>query len=191
MKEVWKDVYGYIGIYMVSNTGKIKALPKVSPIYNGGYCIHDEIILKGNPIGKGYLQVKLHKNGKGECKLIHKIVAEHFIDNPNNLPFVNHKDENKQNNCSNNLEWCTQKYNTNYGTANARRVASRDYFVLAQKLSKPICMYSKQGEFIKRFCSAIGASRETGINKGNLTECANGKRKSAGGYIWKYEMEEK
>ena len=107
MKEIWKPIKGYEKLYEVSNFGKIKSLKK-------------KIILKQFKNTNGYFQVELWKNKKGKQFLVHKLVAESFILNINNFPFINHIDENKENNCTNNLEWCTAKYNCNYGTRNSR-----------------------------------------------------------------------
>lgn len=99
VKEIWKDVVGYEGIYKISNYGRIK---------------------KGNKIFKtekykNYFIVKLTKNGVRKRTGVHRLVAQAFIPNPNNLPEINHKDENPSNNCVDNLEWCDRKYNMNYG----------------------------------------------------------------------------
>ena len=111
MDEVWKDVRGYEGIYKVSNFGRIKSLCRTG---YGGKPI-PERILKPQQDRYGYPVVGLHKNGKAATKTIHRIVAESFIDNPNCLKEVNHKDENKWNNRIDNLEWCTTHYNLTYG----------------------------------------------------------------------------
>ena len=107
MIEVWKDIKGYENKYQVSNTGKIKALN----YRNTGK--EREISMKNN---KGYYEVALWKDSKRKMFLVHRLVAQMFIPNPDNLPQVNHIDENKTNNCVDNLEWCTQLYNNLYGT---------------------------------------------------------------------------
>jgi len=109
--EEWKDVRGYEGIYKVSSHGRVKSLQRVG--YGGR--IIDERIMKLNPDSDGYLILGLHKNGKTETKKVHRLVAESFVENPNGFKEVNHKDENKTNNCVENLEWCTTKYNLTYG----------------------------------------------------------------------------
>lgn len=120
MKEIWKDVIGFEGFYQVSNLGRVKRLSR--EIWKNGKVWYTckEIILK-TYINKGYEYVWLGSgNSKTLCKM-HRLVATHFIPNPDNLPLVNHKDENPSNNCVDNLEWCTHKYNMNYGTLIERK----------------------------------------------------------------------
>ena len=119
--EEWKDIPGYEGLYQVSNTGKIKGLPRVT-VQN--QILQERILIPG-VINNGYLQITLHKNGEHKNFLVHRLVANAFIPNPKNLPEVNHKDEDKTNCNSDNLEWCTRKYNINYGTHNQRSAESR------------------------------------------------------------------
>ena len=109
MIEIWKNIQGYEGLYQISNLGRVKSLH-----YN------KEKILKPNKYGAGYYGVALSKNNKHKRYSIHRLVAIAFIPNPNNLPQVNHKDEDKTNNRVDNLEWCTNEYNMNYGTRNER-----------------------------------------------------------------------
>ena len=108
MIEIWKDVPGYEGLYQVSNYGRVLSLYR--------YRKKSQNILKTFTRKTGYIAVTLQKNGKRETKLVHQLVALCFIDNPNNYPIINHKDENPSNNRVDNLEWCTHKYNSNYGT---------------------------------------------------------------------------
>lgn len=104
-----KILNGWKGIFQVSNTGKVRRLYKRGPKELKG------VIKRG-----GYKGVLLKANGIFECKLIHRLVATAFIPNPENLPYVNHKDEDKTNNSIDNLEWCDAKYNNNYGTKGKR-----------------------------------------------------------------------
>lgn len=115
--EIWKDIEGYEGLYQISNMGRVKSLAKQT------LCGHrkEQTIFRNEKFlslrcnKKGYLQVGLSKNGIRKQFTVHRLVAQTFIPNPNNLPQVNHKDENKTNNCIENLEWCTAEYNCNYG----------------------------------------------------------------------------
>lgn len=111
MKEVWKNIFDFIG-YQVSNFGRIRSLKTYK-------------ILKQHSRGNGYMSVNLSHHGKRFNFSIHRLVAEAFIPNPDNLPEVNHKDENKFNNNVTNLEWCDRKYNINYGTAIQRMLESK------------------------------------------------------------------
>lgn len=129
---------------------------------------------------RGYLHLGLtNKNKQRITKDIHRLVAEAFIPNPNNLPQVNHKDENKQNNNINNLEWCSNKYNINYGTRTEK-----------QKLSYPkkqkCAAYDKEGNLINIYESIREATRQLECKtSSHISECLNGTRKTAYGYIWK------
>ena len=120
MEEQWMPVKGYEGLYEVSNTGKVRSLK------NSRHNVRKEPLLKKQRLGSwGYPVVALCKEGKSIEVLVHRIVAEAFIPNPNGYEVVNHKDEVKTNNLVENLEWCTQKYNNNYGTAKQRGVETR------------------------------------------------------------------
>ena len=117
-KEIFKDIKGYEGLYQVSNYGRVKSLYRIQIMPTGGKRIIEERILKTIKNKKGYIGVHLSKNNKDKTVYIHRLVAQAFIPNPNNYPQVNHKDEDKTNNHVDNLEWCTAKYNSNYGHRN-------------------------------------------------------------------------
>lgn len=119
MTEIWKPIIGYEGLYEISNLGRVKSLPKYHKTRFSGY-IKKCKILKPRIDSYGYLMVALCKDKKQKNFLIHRLVAKHFIANPNNYDSINHKDECKTNNNVNNLEWCTRYYNNNYGTRNKR-----------------------------------------------------------------------
>ena len=116
MKEIWKDIPGYEGMYQVSNLGRVKSLGRASEI---GRNLKTKI-LKQTAEDKGYMKVGLRKNNKIRTVRVHRLVAEAFVGNPQGLPEVNHKDENKANNTYTNLEWCTTKYNCGYGSKGKR-----------------------------------------------------------------------
>lgn len=134
-------------------------------------------ILIGGTDNSGYKIVTLRKNNKNYTKTVHRLVAKAFIDNPDNLPLVNHKDENKQNNNVNNLEWCSYQYNNTYGTCLIRRSQTR---------SKQVCQYDLNNKLIGIFDSIKTAGVATGINRNNITNVCKGKRNTAGGYKWQY-----
>ena len=116
MIEEWRPVVGYEGLYEVSSYGRVKSLCK----YDSRNRFRDERILKLCADRLGYLKVGLCSNDKKKKYLVHRLVAQAFIPNPNNLPIINHKDENPSNDNVDNLEWCDAKYNSNYGTRNDR-----------------------------------------------------------------------
>lgn len=112
-QELWRDVVGFEGYYIVSNMGNVMSLPRRAN-HVSGTRISFGRILKPNKIWNGYLQVTLCVDGKRYQRLIHRLVAEAFIPNPSNLPQVNHRDFDRANNAANNLEWCTAGENTSY-----------------------------------------------------------------------------
>lgn len=114
--EIWADIPGYEGYYQISNKGRVKSLPRWIHYSDGRVYFYDGVILKNKHDHGGYCAVELTINTNLETRKVHRLVAEAFIPNPDNLPQVNHKDENKDNNSVKNLEWCDQKYNNNYGT---------------------------------------------------------------------------
>lgn len=147
MKEIFKAIEGYEGLYEVSNLGNIKSLRK-------------NIILKPQKSNVGYLFVCLCKDGIQKNFTIHRLVAKAFLPNPNNFPEINHKDEIKTNNNVGNLEWCDHKYNLNYGNYNKNMS-----IIKSGKPSgwgKSISQYSKDGELIKIYNSMTEAAESIG-----------------------------
>lgn len=177
-KEVWKDIKGYEGKYKVSNLGNVKSLNWL----NTG---KEKLLHLGISKGK-YYQVGLCKFGINKTFWVHRLVATAFINNPDNLPYINHKDENKLNNCVDNLEWCTAKYNSNYGTGIERMLKTKK-LRNCKNAEKPVLQFTKDCKFVNEFPSAKEAARCTDINRGNIWACCAGRYKSAGGYIWKYK----
>jgi hypothetical protein len=130
----------------------------------------------------GYVYVSLYKCGKAIRKRVHRLVAEAFVQNPLNLPQVNHKDEDKQNNSIANLEWCTAQYNNHYGQHQPTAHA-----IEARK--KAVLQYLQNGEFVARYESASEAQRKTGIHQANISKCCLQRKhyETAGGFVWKFE----
>lgn len=169
--EQWKDIKGYDGLYQVSNLGRVKSLKR--KVWNGKkyYTIPEKPLKLG--FNGRYYHVRLSKAGAVKIYVVHKLVAEAFIPNPNNHPVINHKDENKTNNNVDNLEWCSIKYNCNYGNRN-------------NTLRKKIYQYDLQGNFIKEWCGMRVASRELNICYSSIYKCCSKKVNIAGGYVWSY-----
>lgn len=177
--EEWKDIKGYEGLYQVSNLGRVRSLDRILPNGTNSVMLYKGVVLKAKPLPSGYLRVLL----RGKDYYIHRIVATEFIDNPNNLPEVNHKDEDKTNNNINNLEWCTNKYNINYGS-NRERASKKLKGIVVN--NKPILQLTKSREIIKEFISAVEASKQTQIDNSSICKVANGKLKTSGGFIWRW-----
>lgn len=165
MNEIWKDIEGYEGLYQVSNLGNVRSLN-----YRGlKGCIH---ILKPQNV-RGYLVVPLSKNNTTRQYKIHRLVAQAFIQNLDNKPQVNHRDEDKLNNNVSNLEWNTSKENVNWGTR-------------TERCQKRVACYLKDGTFIAEYDSEKIAAKETNIKIGGINQTCLGYRKSAGGFIWRF-----
>ena len=184
MKEEWKDIKDYEGLYQVSNWGRILSL---------NYHREGKAELKNPSEDKdGYLKVNLWKNGKYKTCKVHRLVAETFLPNPENKPCINHKiegDEGKKINMvifnedgsinkeKTSIEWVTREENNNYGSHNERSAKAR---------SKPVLQFSLTGEFIREWPSAMEASHQIGIAQPNICNCCRGKLKSTGGFVWRY-----
>jgi hypothetical protein len=173
MEEEWKEVVAYEGLYQVSNLGRIKSLFKKHK---------NEIFLKPKIERNGYLRITLAKKGKHKSFSIHRLVAIAFKPNPLNLPQVNHIDENKLNNNSNNLEWCTGEYNLNYGKRNLKCSNFNK-----ENFSKKVYQYSKDKILIRKWNSLADAERESNFNHSAISNCCLGKRKYYKNYKWAYK----
>lgn len=175
--EIWKDVVGYEGLYQVSNLGRVKSLPRI--VKNGKiYRRVNERIMANLRAHNGYIKAYLKRFGKGVNKSIHRMVAEAFIPNPLNLPQVNHIDEDKTNNRVENLEWCTAKHNTCYGTRPKR---------IAAKNSKPVFQFSLDGGFLREFESVKVAAETLKVHPSSIYTCVQGIHSIAYGYKWAYK----
>ena len=178
-KEIWANVVGCSN-YEVSNFGRVKSKARLVKRKNNRNYIIQERILKQDLI-KGYYRVSLFINGKIVHKLVHRLMAEAFIPNPQNFPEINHKNEIKNDNRVENLEWCSSKYNCNYGTRTKK---------INDKLKKPIIQYDMKGNFIKKWDSAKEAALSLNkINGAAINGCCKGKYNQMYGYIWRYANE--
>lgn len=168
--EIWKDIEGYEGKYQVSNKGNVRRLNLLTP-----KC--------GNT---GRLSVQLtNSQGETKYKLIHRLVGQAFIPNPDRLPQINHIDENPRNNQAGNLEWCTQEYNLECYWSKRRKPKEGKTRVNNQYPQKVI-QTTKSGEFVTEWENIAAIHRETGWNSFSITECCKGNRHTAYGYKWHF-----
>lgn len=191
MKEIWKDIRNYEGLYQISNLGRIKSISRKVRCKNYKREVKEKI-LKLNK-NKNYMQIALSKNCICKTFLVHRLVAETFIENPKNLLEVNHKDGNKHNNSVNNLEWCSRIENMRHAKDNDLIKSNKgedcywyNKFGENHIRSKKIIQFDKQGKIIKKWNSLADVKRQLGIYQSNICKCCEGERKTAGGYIWKY-----
>lgn len=173
--ETWKQVDGFNGRYKVSTYGRIKSFAQDK--INGKIKI-------GNLDHNGYRTILLY-NGKGGKKryFVHRLVAQAFIPNPSNLPQVNHMDENKENNRVENLEWCDNDYNINYGTGRERAAMSN---YCCETTSKRVYSVDTKTGQIEYFDSIGEAERKTGNSHCNIVRALKGRRPRCGGRQWFY-----
>lgn len=182
--EIWKDIDYLSNHYQVSNYGRVRS------IYKNGKML----ILSLNKHREGYLYAQLFHNGKIKPIGVHRLVAKAFIPNPNNLPQVNHKDEDKTNNNVDNLEWCERKYNMNYGTRKEifsekmkELMKNEEYKMnIIKQHYRPIICYDLDGNLIKEYECIKNAALD-GHNIGAIGECLRGKNKKHHNLIWKYK----
>lgn len=174
-KEVWKDIPGYENMYQASTLGRIRSVTRWVRASNK--YLKQGVIRKLKKDTKGYFQVGLSKNGIEKKKKVHRLIAMTFIPNPNSYPQVNHKDEDKENNRVENLEWCDNYYNCHYGTVIERRKNSQ---------GKEIEKYDLNGNFIEKYSSITEAEKKNGVVI-PMSDIRKGIQKTAGGYIWKCE----
>lgn len=180
--EEWRDVVGCEGRYQVSNFGNVRSL-----FFNRLV----SVFTKSN----GYKCVTLHyKRGKHTVFYIHRLVAQAFLPNPDSLPQINHKDENKANNNVDNLEWCTCQYNVNYGTGIKRRNNTKgfknrffDHEKMSKRFRRKVNQYSLDGTLIKQWSWSGEAVKALNLKQANsIRYCCRNEGKTAHGYVWRY-----
>lgn len=167
MTEIWKPIDGYEGLYEVSNCGRVKSLCATR--------WHKIKMRKPVPDKDGYLTVLLKRDGKYRCFKIHRLVATAFIPNTHHYPAVNHKDEDRQNNRVDNLEWCTAKYNNTYNHKE-------------RKCFKAVVQIDENGMIVGRYQSVGSAAAAAGVNPASISGVLSGRRNKTGGYSWAYQF---
>lgn len=175
MKEIFKNIIGYEGLYQISNYGNVKSL--------NYHNTNKSQLLKPSKNKYGYLRVTLCKNNKTKSYSIHRLVAISFIQNPNHYSIINHKDENPSNNNVENLEWCTCKYNSNYGTRN-NRIKQNNILTKRKYYAKQVGCY-KNNILIKKYPAVIDVEKD-GFIATLVVKVCKGKRLTHKGYNWKY-----
>ena len=173
--EIWKPVAGYEKIYEVSNLGRVR-----SSNYNH---TNKPKLLKQELCKNGGLRVTLYKHTKTRF-LVHRLVAEAFIPNPNNLPEIDHINTDRTDNRVENLRWCTRKGNMNNPITRTKLSNSKLYHTYNMKA---IIQTSKDGTFIQEYKCTREAERATNIDHSSINKCCKGIYKTAGGFIWKYK----
>ena len=169
-----KDIKGYEGLYAITSCGKV-------------WSYRRKKFMKNSDAKDGYLKISLTKDGQVRTYQVHRLVAEAYIPNPDNKPQVNHLDENKKNNCVNNLAWATPRENMNYGTRNERARATRI------KNGKPAGITRKAVycvELDRVFVSTCQAARELGLDQGSISKCCNGKQGTCGKLHFRFYEED-
>lgn len=169
----WKPIFD--GLYFVSDSGKV-------------FSARTARLLKTGRTREGYENVEINIDGVARKCFVHRLVAEAFIPNPNDYPIVNHKDENPRNNHADNLEWCTYKYNSNYGTCTERRLQHRVYETGEEHpKSKGVYQFDLQGNLIGTYGSTYEASRKTGLNAKSIAKACSGGLKKYSDCVWSYD----
>ena len=170
IKEEWKNIRHFEGLYQISNFGFVRSLN-----YNKTGKMQ---IMMLSQAPNGYYSVNLSKDGKIYHYYIHRLVAEAFVPNPNNYTEINHKDEDKSHNVWLNLEWVDHISNCTYGTRNSR--------ISKNKSKHSVNQYSVDGTFIKHWSSVYQIKQELGIDRAAINRVCQGKQKTSLGYVWRY-----
>lgn len=181
-----KDIIGFEELYTISDTGVVMAKERKQTGAVVGICKQRKMKCSTN--NTGYCCVLL-RGGAGVKKkmYVHRLVAIHFIENPNNYKQINHIDGNIKNNNKDNLEWCTASMNIKHSFDKLGRVGTmRGKFGSDHNRSKPIMQMNLNGDIVAEFGSGHEAMRLTGVPQQNISKVLKGKRNSAGGFIWKY-----
>ena len=182
MEEVWKAIEGYEGIYEVSSLGRVRSIDR--DIYQVGRWGK---VMKVRQPGKmiaqhannGYKRVALYRDGQGKWSFVHRLVATAFVPNPDDKPYINHKDENRSNNVPENLEWCTMAENNLYG-GHVERTQSAN---IANR--QAIEQVDASGNVVATFESITSAAHQTGIPISSVSQCLSGKLRQTHGFTFR------
>ena len=184
MSKAWKEIKGYEGRYLISSSGDVISLK-----YRGG---HFSKMLTWKINNKGYAWVELRKNGIKEQKLVHRLVAENFIENPDGLNLINHKDENKLNNDVENLEWCDYSYNVLYSLerhperCRGNKGGNKGGIRRGCNYGLTVVQLDQNGNTIREWKNTRTIFLETGMSDWSIAEVCRGNRHTAYGYLWRY-----
>ena len=196
MEEIWVDIHGFEGFYQVSNLGRIRSVDRVIQYKDGRKRYYKGQIIKCESItSSGYYEAKLKISGRLYTPYVHRLVAEHFCPNPYNKPTVNHNDENKLNNRADNLTWMTQGENNTYNDLPHRRKYEftpnhqKALSAVWKKNKKEVDQFDVYGNYIGTYSCAKEAAQAVGLKRPcSVQSVCSGRKKTAGGYIWKYKI---
>lgn len=189
--EIWRDIEGYEGLYQVSNLGNVLSLEKYIKSHNEERTQYRPArLLKQHKNQFGYMKVWLWKDSKRKEFAVHRLVADAFIDNPNNKPCVNHIDNIRDNNCVDNLEWCTYKENSQWAEIQGRRIFTKEWRnkISATRRTKPVIGTDEQGNEI--YFEKLSDVAKSGFDPKAIIKCCKGLQKKSKGYTWKYADKE-
>lgn len=186
-KEIWKDIPGWEGYYQASNLGRIRSLDRYEEFMNNNGKISTRLrkgrVMKQTIVQNGYCVVTLC----GKRKYVHRIIAETFIPNPDNLPYINHKSEIKTENSAENLEWCDPKYNVNYGSGKEKNSKKQKNSPMK---SLVVEQYTIDGKLVKVWPSLHEIRRVLNKSISYVQACCRNKAHTAYGFVWKYKEKE-
>lgn len=179
MKEIWRNVKGYEGLYEVSNLGRIKSIQRSGT--PGG-------VRKLNVNKYGYVYVMLSKSNKHKNHTVHRLVGLAFIPSVDGKELINHIDGNKSNNNLKNLEWVNNSENRKHAFANNLQKVNLDkaHEVAWENQKRKVKQFSLDGKFVSEFLSIQEAAIKNGIGRTGISQCLSGRYKQSGGFMWKY-----